>query len=77
VNVMSVRAWGTRRGGPGSTWRSKEPEEGSGRGQGLTAEPPICDSAWRNASKSRHAVCGSRFVGERIAGQRQGGSSSR
>lgn len=77
VNVTSVRTWGTRCGGPGSTWRSKKPDEGSDRGRGLTAEPPIRDSAWRNASKSRRVVCGSRFVGERIAGQRQGGSSSR
>jgi hypothetical protein len=29
---MSARVWGTRRGGPESTWRSSKPEEGSGRG---------------------------------------------
>lgn len=76
VNVMSVRVWGIRRGGPRSTWRSKKPEEGSGPGRGLTAELWARDSAWRKASKSRRLVCGSRFVGERTSRQRHGGSSS-
>jgi len=65
ANVMSVRVCGSRRGGPRSTWRSRKPEEGSGRGRGLTAELSIRDSAWRNASKSGCLAGGSRFVGER------------
>lgn len=66
-------------GGSGQeeTWRSREDEEGSGRWCGLTANPATRDSAWSKASKSRRENRGSRFVGDRVSLQRQGGSFSR
>jgi len=75
-NVRSAHVRGTGRGGPRSTSGSSKPEEGSGRGRGLTAELSIRDFAWRKASKSGRLVCGSRFVGEWTLRQRHGGSSS-
>jgi hypothetical protein len=76
-NVMSACSWVTRDSGSEITWRSSKPEEGSGRGRGLTAALSTRDSAWRKASKSRRLDRGRRFVGERARSQRHGGSSFR
>jgi hypothetical protein len=73
---MSVCSRGTGDSGLEITWRSIKPEEGSGRGRGLTADPTTRDFAWKKASKSKRMDRGSRFFGERILRQRQGGSSS-
>jgi hypothetical protein len=74
---MSVCSRGTGDNGLEITWRSIKPEEGSGRGRGLNADPTTRDSAWIKASKSKRLDRGNRFIGERILRQRQGGSSSR